>query len=171
MKLLPVTSAENHAAKIIYKYYCKSFTEDERRSDIQYDELFKNPNARIYSVEDLDLNIGYVIFWELPDFIFIEHFEIYSPFRGKKLGSKIISVLEETYPRIILETEPAHTDEIAKLRFSFYKKNGFTLIDETYVQPSYDINKKPVNLWLLANWGVEENISQIKKQVYSTVYS
>lgn len=49
--------------------------------------------------------------------------------------------LSESYPKIILEIEPADSGEDASRRYSFYQRNNFSLIDTTHVQPSYGEGK------------------------------
>jgi hypothetical protein len=67
--------------------------------------------------------------------------------------------LLENYPRIILEIEPEELND-AKRRYSFYQRNSFSLIDTTYVQPSYGEGKQSLNLWLLANYS-PENVEEL----------
>jgi len=68
-----------------------------------------------------------------------------------------------------LEIEPEHLDDNAKRRFSFYQRNGFNLIDEMYVQPSYGEGKNSLKLWLLANY-TPENLEEVKDEIYDIVY-
>lgn len=96
-------------------------------------------------------------------------FEVFSEFRNQKLGSHITDYLFKNYPRIILEIEPEHLNDNAKRRFSFYQKNGFNLIDEMYVQPSYGEGKNSLKLWLLANY-TPENLEEVKDEIYDIVY-
>lgn len=169
MEFIPITSFDDFRTNEIFQSYCQTFPEDERRNEEQFRHLFSNPKVKILSVlEDLK-EIGYVISWELTNFVFIEHFEIFSEFRSKKYGSEIIAHLFKNYSHIVLEVKPESLSEDAKRRISFYQKNGFVLIDETYIQPSYELGKNPLELWLLANWQ-PENIHWIKEELCDVVY-
>ena len=169
MEYLQVSTADDFRADYIYKSYCSSFPEDERRSQDQFRQLFSNPKVKVHTIlNDLD-NIGYLICWELTDFVFIEHFEIFSEFRSLKFGSDMLSHLYRTYSHIVLEAEPQHLNEDAARRIAFYKRNGFSVIDESYVQPCYEAGKNPLNLWLLANWQPEKT-DWIKEEIYDVVY-
>ncbi|WP_332023798.1 GNAT family N-acetyltransferase [Kaistella sp.] len=169
MEYLQITSFDDYRVQEIYKSYCETFPEDERRSEQQFRHLFSNPRVKVFSVlKDLK-NIGYLISWELTNFVFIEHFEIFSEFRSLKYGSEIISHLYKNYSHIVLEAEPEDQDENAARRISFYEKNGFMVIDENYVQPCYDPEKNSLNLWLLANWQPEKT-DWIKEEIYDVVY-
>jgi ribosomal protein S18 acetylase RimI-like enzyme len=169
MEFLQITSPEDYRFQEIYNSYCSAFTEDERRDRDKLALLFSNPKVKIISVLHETKNIGYLIIWELSTYNFVEHFEVFKEFRNQKLGSHITQYLFENHPRIILEIEPGNLGEDAKRRYSFYQKNGFSLIDEMYVQPSYGKGKKPLNLWLLANY-TPENLQEVKDEIYDIVY-
>jgi ribosomal protein S18 acetylase RimI-like enzyme len=169
MEFLPITSADDYRVQEIYDSYSGTFPEDERRDFRKFTSLFTNENVKIISVLHESKNIGYLIIWELSNFTFVEHFEVFAEFRSQKLGSYITNYLFENYSRIILEIEPEHLDDDAKRRYSFYQKNGFKLIDEMYVQPSYGEGKNSLKLWLLANY-FPENLSEVKDEIYDVVY-
>lgn len=141
MEFLQITSPEDYRVQEIYRSYCNTFPEDERRDWEKLITLFSNPKAKIISVLHDSKNIGYLILWELSNYTFVEHFEVFEEFRSQKLGSHITQYLFENFPRIILEIEPDHLNENAARRYAFYQRNGFRLIDEMYVQPSYGKGK------------------------------
>lgn len=169
MEFLPITSSGDYRVQEIYNSYSGAFSEDERRDWNKFMNLFSTPGVKIISVSHESKNIGYLIIWELSNCIFVEHFEVFAEFRNQKLGSNITGHLFKNYPRIILEIEPEHLGDAAKRRYSFYQKNGFSLIDKMYVQPSYGEGKKPLDLWLLANYS-PENLKEIKNEIYDIVY-
>ena len=169
MEFLQITSPEDYRVQEIYRSYCNTFPEDERMDWEKLITLFSNPKAKIISVLHDSKNIGYLILWELSNYTFVEHFEVFEEFRSQKLGSHITQYLFENFPRIILEIEPDHLNENAARRYAFYQRNGFRLIDEMYVQPSYGKGKKPLNLWLLSNY-TPENLNNVKDEIYDIVY-
>jgi len=169
MEFLQITSSDDYRVEKIYSSYCTSFPEDERRDWEKLAPLFSHPKVKIVSVLHESENIGYLILWELSNYTFVEHFEVFEEFRSRKLGSHITKYLFENYPRIIMEIEPEHLSENAARRYTFYQRNGFSLIDEMYVQPSYGKGKKPLNLWLLSNY-TPENLKDVKDEIYDIVY-
>ncbi|AZA72954.1 GNAT family N-acetyltransferase [Chryseobacterium indoltheticum] len=169
MEFLQITSPDDYRVQQIFNSYSTTFPEDERREWSQFVKLFDHPNVKVISVLNNSENIGYLIIWDLKNHVFVEHFEVFSEFRNQKLGSHITDYLFKNYPRIILEIEPEHLDDNAKRRFSFYQRNGFTLIDEMYVQPSYGEGKNSLKLWLLANY-TPENLEEVKDEIYDIVY-
>lgn len=169
MEFLHITSLDDYRVKEIYHSYSTTFPEDERRDWKEFINLFSNPKVKTISVLHDAKNVGYLIIWELSQTVFVEHFEVFSEYRNQKLGSKITDYLFANYSRIVLEIEHETLNEDAKRRYSFYQKNGFQLIDEMYVQPSYGEGKKPLDLWLLANYK-PENLVELKDEIYDVVY-
>jgi hypothetical protein len=169
MEFLQITSPDDYRVQEIFNSYSTTFPEDERRDSDKFIALFNHPKVKVISVLHEAKNIGYLIIWELSNYTFVEHFEVFQEFRSQKLGSYITGYLFENYPRIILEIEPEHLNDDAKRRYSFYLKNDFRLIDESYIQPSYGKDKKPLDLWLLANYS-PENLEEVKDEIYDIVY-
>lgn len=169
MEYLEIAAFDDYRVEAIYFSYCTTFPEDERRNQKQFNALFNHPKAKIFSVLN-DLNtIGYLVVWELSHFAFVEHFEIFEEHRSKKYGSEIIGDLAKKYAHLILEVEPEHFSDDAKRRIGFYEKNGLEVIDKDYIQPSYDVGKNSLSLWLMANWQPEQK-EQIKEEIYDIVY-
>ncbi len=153
----------------IFNTYQRTFPEEERRDKNQFLELSENPNVYILNIKNDDDSIGYCIIWQLNDFWFLEHFEVFEDFRNKKYGSEILQNLIEKYENIILESEPETQSEIANRRILFYQRNGFNIIDKSYIQPSYGEGKPTVNLWLLGNF-TPKNSAQTIDAIYTIVY-
>ena len=153
----------------IYKAYCTAFPKDERRSKTQFWELLNNTFVSINSIESKKEKLGYIIIWQLSSAIFIEHFEIFPAFRGKALGSKLLSYLLSKFSIVILESEQDFLNKIAERRIAFYKKNGFIILDREYIQPAYSVNKKPLNLYLMGN-KLPKGLTALKKEIKEIVY-
>ena len=155
-------------SKIFYAYE-KTFPADERREKEQFLDLIEKPDCYIFGVKNDENLVGYVIIWELKNFHFLEHFEVFEDFRNLKLGEKILFELKEKFNKIILESEPKNLNEMSARRIGFYERNGFSIVDENYVQPSYGEGKKSLNLFLLSNFQVD-NLDEIKSEIYQKVY-
>lgn len=169
MEFIQLTDREDFRAEEIFRHYSETFPQEERRSERQFQQLFHNDLAKVYTILNGLQTVGYAIIWKLSNFAFLEHFEVFKEFRNQNLGSKILSSLYEKFGKIVLESEPPTLNETAKRRIDFYERNGFNLIDEDYVQPSYGDGKNPVPLWLLGNWK-PENAGMIKEEIYDVVY-
>lgn len=170
LNFLPVTHAESSNAKTILKAYLSAFPPEERRSADGFSDLFQNRKASVTMVLEGETPLGYLIFWPLNGFLFLEHFEVFPQFRGQDVGSKILKKLSSLYPDIILESEPGHLDDTATKRIRFYKKNGFHTIKEDYIQPAYSTEKQSVNLWLMANF-FPISTNNCIEEIYAHVYN
>ena len=153
----------------IFSRYEKTFPENERRDKEQFLDLAEDPDAFVFLIKNEDETIGYSVIWELKDFYFLEHFEVFEEFRGQSFGSQILKELSDIYPKIVLETEHGNLNEIAKRRVSFYQRNGFSIIDNNYIQPKYSEEKKSLPLLLLANF-TTPNPQKIATEIHNNVY-
>lgn len=153
----------------IYAAYETTFPEDERRDYDQFLALLKNPDSFIFAVKNDETHVGYIILWKLSDCYYLEHFEVFEEFRNLKLGSQILSELKEKFKKILLESEPSHFDEMAERRINFYLRNGFSIIAEDYIQPSYGPGKSSMNLFLLSNFEVIA-VQEIEAELFTKVY-
>ncbi|HHY31088.1 MAG TPA: GNAT family N-acetyltransferase [Syntrophaceticus sp.] len=155
----------------LWKIYQYSFPASERR-DLQHQkQILDNPLYHImplYAEQKLN---GFLAFWNLKSFIFIEHLAIKKELRGKGYGSKAIERLISKYPKIVLEVEKPDTCN-ARRRISFYERLGFILNLYPYLQPPYNPRMHPVPLFLMSfphklNKG---EFRQTKDILYKRVY-
>ena len=153
----------------IFSRYEKTFPENERRDKEQFLDLAEDPDAFVFLIKNEDETIGYSVIWELKDFYFLEHFEVFEEFRNQKFGEQILEALKEKFAKIILETEPDSLSEIANRRLSFYQRNGFEVINENYLQPSYSEGKSSLQLFLMANF-LTENLENSIQEIHAVVY-
>lgn len=153
----------------IYAAYESTFPIDERRDENQFLALLDNPDSFIFTVKNDDTHVGYVILWKLATCHYLEHFEVFEEFRNLKLGSQVITDLQEKFGNILLESEPSNLDEIAARRINFYLRNGFSIVSEDYIQPSYGPGKSSINLFLLSNFTLE-NVKKIEQELQRKVY-
>lgn len=153
----------------IFAAYESTFPIDERRDETQFLALLENPDSFIFAVKNETNQVGYVILWKLQDCFYLEHFEVFEEFRNLKLGSQILAELKEKFGNIVLESEPSHLDEMADRRINFYLRNGFSIISEDYIQPSYGLGKNSINLFVLSNFEVF-NVFYIEQELHSKVY-
>ena len=153
----------------IFSRYEKTFPEDERRSKEQFLDLAENPDVFVFLIKNEDETIGYCVIWELSNFYFLEHFEVFEEFRNQKFGEKILESLQEKFEKIVLETEPDSLSEIAARRLQFYQRNGFEIVEKNYLQPSYGEGKSSLHLFLMANFE-PENVETLIQEIHKIVY-
>lgn len=169
MKFNQIHQGDSAIAELTYENYSVTFPTDERRSQQQFQNLFRIPEAKVFSTEISGCITGYVIVWELSGFCFLEHFEVFEKYRGKNFGSMVLEVLSAQYSTVLLETEPADLSETANRRVRFYLHNGFSILDKNYMQPPYEEGKNALNLWLMTNNPLADS-SFCTQEIHRKVY-
>ncbi|MFC6269357.1 GNAT family N-acetyltransferase [Frigoriflavimonas asaccharolytica] len=169
MEFIQIQDATSERAERIYSHYSQTFPEDERRDLKQFSQLFENKNVEIFGIFFTNKFVGYSIIWTLSDFSFMEHFEIFSEHQNQNFGSTFLKNITEKHPHLILETEPKDLNEDAQKRIKFYERNGFFILQEDYIQPPYSEDKKPITLWLMANYHPQK-LEFVKENIYDVVY-
>lgn len=153
--------------KQLYRIYCSSFPKHERRERKNLEKILLQKKARALVRLKEKCVMGFAIYWQLGDFCFLEHFAVHEKKRGKGHGSEIVSALSKKCRKIVCEIEPPTRSLKAKKRLAFYKKRGFRVIEKNYVQPAYSPGKKPVRLWLVANFKAGGSVAPlIHEKVY-----
>lgn len=158
----------------IFKIIEYSFPQDERRD---FDEQLAKSNCPEFRTMTLSENgklLGFLNFWELSDFVYLEHFAVDKNIRGKGLGSELIRQLCALCggKTIVLEAEPPELNEFSARRIEFYRRLGFHTNPFPYKQPPYRKGDEPVELVImsrpqpLSESDFNEKISEIYRRVY-----
>jgi ribosomal protein S18 acetylase RimI-like enzyme len=157
----------------IREIYLSSFPASERREFSELQKLLARPENQMFQVCTNQAIIGFISLWIFAEFVFVEHFAISSPQRGKGFGKTIMQRVMEVFAKpIVLEVEPP-TDDVSSRRVRFYSGLGMSILPVVYIQPSYDGVKPPVELRLMTNYSqptdawVEHCVSIITSTVYS----
>ncbi len=154
-----------------WNIYQDAFPQEERRDIKDYREnLIRNPHYKFAPYFKEGSMIGFVSFWDLDAFLFIEHFAIHRKARGNGYGTRILRKLMNK-ARIVLEVEPP-VDTITQRRVRFYRRMGFHLNDYKYVQPPYRQGEHSVPLKLMsypAPIGTDK-VEAVTKRIYHHVY-
>lgn len=157
----------------VWKIYESAFPEDERRSLQQQQKILNNCLYNFTPIYNNGSLVGFVAFWLLKDFIFIEHLAIDKNLRGKGYGAQITKNIISKYDKkIILEVEKPNTNQ-AKRRIDFYEKLGFCLNKYDYTQPAYNPNKKAVPLYLMSypKKISKKEFTKVNTILYEKIYS
>lgn len=153
----------------LWKLYHSSFPSAEKKSKKQVVASLKKNQFYFYAIYDKEL-IGFISLWKFKEFSFIEYFAIYSKFRNKGYGKKIIKQLLKR--NFVLEIEPP-IDKITKRRINFYKTLGFHLNTYNYIQPALAKNKQPFHGKIMSYPKKLNTIEykKIKDTLYRVVYN
>ena len=171
IKLIPVSNSRE-LNKDLQQIYIDAFASDERREWHELMELLLQPNFTMNQVFDDQALIGLINFWDLQNFIFIEHFALNAEYRGNGIGSQVIKqITEENSARVVLEVEEP-TDEYTRRRITFYGRLGFSPCENIYFQPPYAPDKSKVKMLLMSypDRIIPLEFDRIKTQLYRDVY-
>lgn len=155
--------------------YLSAFPPDERReiSDQRY--LIENrENYFCEAAYDGDAFIGFICWWRLSDFFFIEHMAVSTNIRGLGLGGAMMNeFMSRAAMPVILEVEADVASVDSLRRIDFYKKLGFVLNKIDYLQPAYSKDKKPVRMHIMSypDAITASNFEKIREDIYRTVYN
>ena len=98
------------------------FPPDERRDDEQQRAYTdKNDKFHCLLIRDFEEPIGMITYWDLTDFVYIEHFAIHEDLRNKGLGEQAMKMfLKDMHVPVVLEVEmPRIKGDITHRRIAF----------------------------------------------------
>lgn len=172
IKLKRITNTGNEEYRSIEKLMIESFpTEEYRPICEQRENVEKNRIFELYAIYDNEQPIGFISFWKLNDFIYIEHFVIKPCCRNNGYGEKVISLMTNKFKKIVLEVETPD-NETSKRRITFYQRCRLELCPYTYMQPPYRADGKKIPMFLMS-YGVDmkKEFHNIKSIIYDKVYN
>lgn len=134
MKMERITQTTHPLYKQAMDLYQMSFPFHEQRESLSQSQILSQSAYHFDVVRDDQDFIGEVLYWEIGDFLYIEHFCILPSMRNKRYGQKILELLQ-TKP-LILEIDPP-VDEISRRRQGFYARCGFVENPYRHIHPPY----------------------------------
>ena len=172
INIIPINTANEHYI-FVEELLISSFPPDERRNS-EKQRLFSdtNPLFHCHLIKEGETPIGFINYWELDDFIFIEHFAISPILQNKGYGTMSLKIIIQKLSKpFILEVERPDND-ISKRRIGFYLRAGFTLHKQPYLQPPYEDSEKPVPMYLMSFGDVDmkKQYHYIRRNIYKEVY-
>lgn len=173
MKLRRITSPGDEGFSQLMNLYMEAFPEEERRAVRQLEYLIQAEKSMYFNAIELDGDLaGFFIYWELGDFYYMEHLAVYAELRNKKIGQQVLDYIETHLKgERLLEVEHPE-NEMATRRIRYYERNGYTVVEKNYMQPSYDGKHRELPLWIMGNRNYEDqnllaaHIEKIKNEVY-----
>ena len=149
MRLERVSKSSDRFFSEAFALYESSFPREERRDEKEQNRVLSKEDYHFDLIIDGDSFIGIMLYWEVGEIIFLEHFATTENVRGKGLGAKALEKLKEKGKIILLEIEPP-VDEITNRRYGFYKRNGFIMNDVYHIQAKYHKGDEDLELKVLS---------------------
>lgn len=134
MRFERVTTAEHPHFKEAMELYEISFPRHEQREPASQSEILGNPEYHFDIVFDEDVFVGEILYWNIGDALYVEHFCVDPSMRNKHYGQRILEALQEH--TVILEIDPP-VDEISRRRNGFYERCGFKANPYPHIHPPY----------------------------------
>lgn len=169
-----ISNSEDKDFLKLIPLYTEAFPAEERREVEQLKELLLHEPEMYFNVVEFERELaGLVVYWDFKSFYYLEHLAVFAEMRNKKIGQQILDWIGKHLNGLrLLEVEPAET-EIAVRRINYYQRNGYQILDKTYLQPSYRQEEEGVfPLWIMGNSPVqsekvlEEQLQMIRNKVY-----
>ncbi len=129
-----IASTENPFYADAVNLYKISFPIHEQREEASQNEILTNADYHFDVVCDNGKLIGEILYWDIGDFRYIEHFCILPSMRNQHYGQRILSALQDK--SLILEIDPP-IDAISQRRKGFYERCGFVENPYPHTHPPY----------------------------------
>ncbi|MDC9723555.1 MAG: GNAT family N-acetyltransferase [Urechidicola sp.] len=122
-------------------------------------------------IEDNQL-IGFLLWWDLETFRYIDHFATSKQLRNKGFGKLILEqFINNNSKPILLEVELPDS-EINQRRIKFYKRIGFKLNQHHYELPDFEGSQSPLELKLMTypNLISKKDVDQFVKNCHPIIF-
>ncbi|WP_291907903.1 GNAT family N-acetyltransferase [Chitinophaga sp. CB10] len=150
--------------------YETAFPLAERRPWPAQLKLLAAGKLRLFEIQSQEQYAGFIFYWALPRFAFVEHFAIEPAARGGGAGTAVMRQMEAALKTIVLEVEPPDTEQAIR-RINFYERLGYRTFPDYYEQPPYHPGYPPLQLRLMyLNLPPGMDFIAIKQTLYSEIY-
>ena len=171
--LTRITNTESDAYRFTEELLTTAFPRDEyrdlaeQRANVTGKEHF-NLMLASYNGEP----VGFISYWNLGTFCYVEHLATLPALRGKGYGKSILEQLQKTAEKIVLEVEEP-SDELSARRIAFYRRAGFELCSTPYQQPPYRKSDSYLPMYLMFHgWAADDtNYNTAKQAIYKNIYN
>lgn len=153
MEVITLKSCRDAWFDAFLEIYSISFPVFEQRTGEQQQQAFLSPLYFLDCYIEEGEMIGFIAYWKLDTYVYVEHFAIHPAKRGQTWGSFIIEdLIGRMDNRVILEIDPL-IDEISKKRFRFYRTHGFFENPYPHFHPPYRKGNAAHSLVVLSTKG------------------
>ena len=147
MNIERITNTEHPLYQKAMELYRISFPSHEQRESNSQVQILSQEAYHLDVVCNEGKFIGEVLYWEVAEFLYIEHFCILPSMRNKHYGQKVLKAMQKK--SLILEIDPP-LDEMAVRRKGFYERCGFVENPYRHVHPPYHAENHGHNLVIMS---------------------
>jgi len=149
MELIRLSPRSRALFEDAFSLYTEAFPHEERRDPPEQLRVLHKEDYHFDLLTQDDQLLGIVLYWQTPQFLYLEHLSTLPSMRNQGLGAAALDLLKEKGLPIILEIEPPE-NELTKRRFGFYQRNGFVMTDHFHIQPKYHAGDEDLQLKILS---------------------
>ena len=149
MHLERLSSHNCHHFDTAFSLYTISFPKEERRDFDEQQRILAQVEYHFDLLLHRDTLLGLVLYWEIGEWIFLEHLAVAPHLRNQGIGSAALTLLKEKGKRKLLEIEPPQ-DSLTRRRYGFYQRNGFQMNPYHHIQAKYRHDDPDVELKILS---------------------
>lgn len=173
IKLIRITDIASSEYRYTEELLTATFPREEYRDlDEQRKNTIGNKNFHLMLATENNRNVGFINYWELGEFCYVEHLATQPALRGKGIGLQILEQLKMVAEKIVLEVEEP-IDELTNRRIKFYQRAGFDISPLPYRQPPYRAGDGtlPMRLMFCGCPADEAHHARAKENIYNYIYN
>jgi len=134
--------------------------------------MSQEPRFHVVTSSEGDKLQGFITFWTMQGFTYVEHLAVEPALRGHGLGAALLrQAVDAQQAPLLLEVEPP-VDDITHRRVHFYNRAGLVLRDDVqYMQPSYGPGKPAIAMCIMTTASMPHDtlldaIDTLRRDVY-----
>ena len=134
MEIRRITQTSDPLYEQAMALYTISFPFHEQRQALSQSQILQQDAYHFDVICDNGEFVGEILYWDIADALYIEHFCVSPAMRNRHYGQRILSAYQST--PLILEIDPP-VDALCLRRKGFYARCGFTENPYAHVHPPY----------------------------------
>ncbi|PTN38943.1 GNAT family N-acetyltransferase [Desulfonatronum sp. SC1] len=132
-----------------WEIYSESFPEYEKRDRAGQLAVLTRKEYAVNFYSEADSMMGFIAYWDIGGYYFVEHIAIAETGRGRGIGSILMNNLIQSGRNVVLEVEPP-VDDTTLRRIKFYERLGFHLNQHHHIQPPLQADGSALHLKLMS---------------------
>ena len=138
MKTDRIKNTEDAAFAAVWEIYEYSFPRHEKRTLERQAEILKDERYHLEYYTDGGKLVGFIGYWEIDDYLYIEHYAMAREARGGGYGTAILKdFLDKAEGRTVILEIDLPEDDVSRRRLRFYRNLGFEENPYRHVCPVY----------------------------------